>query len=79
MDAYISRSLKNWAARQQPSKKIRSQLLAQAASDSYQMVEPYYPPQLKPFNHTLLDGSFGPLILANIHSFNMTTMSLRMI
>jgi hypothetical protein len=43
------------------------------------MVEPYYPPQLKPFNHTLLDGSFGPLILANIHSFNMTTMSLRMI
>jgi hypothetical protein len=78
MDAYFGRALKNWAARKSPTPETRSRLLEAAAADAGN------PPKVKParrpppFRHPQPQFSFGHLLMSNMHSHNITIISLRL-
>lgn len=80
MDSYLSRAIRNWAARHHPPKNGKARLLLIAAASSRPVEEPRLDLRnVNRFGRPLMDGAFGPVILANMYSFHMSITSLRMI
>jgi hypothetical protein len=82
MDRYLQRSLKNWAAQQDPPERLRARLLLRAANQP-QLPEGRYPSSLyidrpEPENPFRLGGVGHARIADLIWSFHIPMPGLRM-